>query len=1558
VREKTRNLSELPTDPRKVIEHIRRYEFGIGASLEGDGLVVFENMRRRYQNLLATIAEDLNSKESHFLLELVQNADDNSYAKGVEPSLSFAVERDRLVVVNNEKGFLPKNVAALCSAGESSKKNKTGYIGEKGIGFKSVFKVTDAPEVHSNGYHFQFNRTDPEDLLGYVVPHWKDPDFAVDGAVTTFVLPTREAKPFPRELLKDIDATLLLFLEKLRRLEVNAANGIARYVREDHGPITRLTTFTIAPDGTTDQSQRRFFRTTKKCDMSLLREPKREGVEETELLLAFPVSAEGEAAPNPASPTYAFLPIRDFGFSFCIQADFVLISSREGLHEDLEWNVVLRDQIAKAFVDAVKAFKSHPRLANTYLSFLPDYNAVHDPFFRAVVEQINDALGEADCVPVEFGEWRKPENVIIVSDDIRTLLSSQDAFTLFGAEYPSANFQATQQQLERIGCRVLKTSDVINVFIEHADWLAGKSTEWKAKFFAYLASPTRREHCVKEMKAVPCLPVADGRFEVPQKGSVFYPLSKSKKYDFEHELTILDGHFYDAALAALPEVKMLFDELGVKQDNPYELITSHIFKRHAQRPIDSNRKALIGHVRYTRDKLDMYLNLAVLKGQAESVALNALRSGLLIGTKKEEGSWLFQPPSKLYLGKEYRPDFDIETLLGDNLELTQLVSDAYVHRKRSNAGSEIVERELESWRRFFYRIGVNESPLVDQTSSQASCSPELKALLESEDSNVRRTTLECLDRHWHKYDDSLTYNYVIRRSMYTADTPFKNVLRATKTPTRRRTVNTLPQAYLDIEDVKSILGGNVAFVDADIKNPKFLDAAGITYKVNATACIKRLGQIRESKGGATREQVRTIYRRLEILWSAEKATIENAFARDPLILVGIGESSEWVHPIDACWRATNVKFLDTKHPPLQSQYAEHHTFFTKQLAVPHELPLAKWIDALASLPDIYDKEERQSVALAIYRRLNRELVPPLKLVPSWLQRFTTESLFLDHRGVLSPRSDALYANDDAVYAALFEDEPTISLLAITPDHLPSVNNLLVQVGVQRISTALNVQPVDGVMGETNQILTQKVHNLLGCIARIVYTQSHERFETAIKDKLFEQLRSLEIQIVPSLELEVLLGQVTRRTTGDAAPKNSQLLLRAGAPSHVDHVAKEIRRILRLPQVQEAPLGILLRSVNLQDAEDYLQVSRVSHLPSEEQALLDGIDVNPPQVMEEAPGQYEAISTPINEAMTVIESASVESPEKTPSEPAPHTSPAKVTTPPRAMDLPHPSGTAPSPRQPPTALIPANAPLEAPVPQPVLPETTIDPEPMRTRAPTPVFPSTETHSPRTRRRHRHDKPSRSFKRTKTGRLLSYVEQPDDDTILDGEGERNPEVAKRKKAVELAAVGYFMATASSRWKEVQVMSNPNNPGFDIRAIAHDGAEEFIEVKGQSHAWTEIGVALTPTELLKASKERERYWLCVVEYATDEDHRQLYLVNNPFGMADQFRFDKGWKRKAITIAAKPTRPKTGLYVTIAGEGKARILEVRGHGQLMKLNLQFADGRKRFNKLFEPNTMVLSID
>jgi hypothetical protein len=41
----------------------------------------------------------------------------------------------------------------------------------QGIGFKSVFRVTDAPQVHSNGFHVTFDITRHK-ALGYILPTW------------------------------------------------------------------------------------------------------------------------------------------------------------------------------------------------------------------------------------------------------------------------------------------------------------------------------------------------------------------------------------------------------------------------------------------------------------------------------------------------------------------------------------------------------------------------------------------------------------------------------------------------------------------------------------------------------------------------------------------------------------------------------------------------------------------------------------------------------------------------------------------------------------------------------------------------------------------------------------------------------------------------------------------------------------------------------------------------------------------------------------------------------------------------------------------------------------------------------------------------------------------------------------------------------------------------------------------------------------------------------------------------------------------------------------------
>ena len=84
------------------------------------------------------LSDSLYSDQTHFILELIQNADDNTYEDGILPTLQFRLFRAKLIVQCNEFGFTKDDVQAICRVDDSKKKGRKtidfGCIGEKGIG--------------------------------------------------------------------------------------------------------------------------------------------------------------------------------------------------------------------------------------------------------------------------------------------------------------------------------------------------------------------------------------------------------------------------------------------------------------------------------------------------------------------------------------------------------------------------------------------------------------------------------------------------------------------------------------------------------------------------------------------------------------------------------------------------------------------------------------------------------------------------------------------------------------------------------------------------------------------------------------------------------------------------------------------------------------------------------------------------------------------------------------------------------------------------------------------------------------------------------------------------------------------------------------------------------------------------------------------------------------------------------------------------------------------------------------------------------------------------------
>jgi HSP90 family molecular chaperone len=74
--------------------------------------------------------------------------------------LSFSYAPGSLRIDCNEVGFTAGNVEAICAINQSTKSAKKAdgeYIGEKGIGFKSVFKAADLVWISSHEYMFKLD---------------------------------------------------------------------------------------------------------------------------------------------------------------------------------------------------------------------------------------------------------------------------------------------------------------------------------------------------------------------------------------------------------------------------------------------------------------------------------------------------------------------------------------------------------------------------------------------------------------------------------------------------------------------------------------------------------------------------------------------------------------------------------------------------------------------------------------------------------------------------------------------------------------------------------------------------------------------------------------------------------------------------------------------------------------------------------------------------------------------------------------------------------------------------------------------------------------------------------------------------------------------------------------------------------------------------------------------------------------------------------------------------------------------------------------------------------
>lgn len=384
-------------------------------------------LNQDYLNLLKIIWKQMFQDRKHFLLELIQNADDAEYPNNEKPTIRFIIKESSLELQYNEKGFTTNDVIAITGVASTKpwkgEKTETGksshrYIGEKGIGFKSVFALADWVEIESPPWNFKLHRDTcivPEivTLKNLKKPHGTRIEVHFEDPKTTDIIAD--------ELFRFVDGQVesFLFLQTLSAFSVEDHRknpiqecGVIITPSDRSGNFLHLETYP-------GNQQRTYFYYSEdvKFSAELVKKRWEEiGSELDELrrkvIVAIPQTYKDSTIEN--GKLFCFLPTKiDLPVPFFLHVDGVTTADRERLQEEDSWNRHLFDKLPEVLLNAILDMRDYPEMVESIQNFIPVTSG--DGQLKSVFDDLIFRLNTAPWVRVLSGgktEWETPEKVV------------------------------------------------------------------------------------------------------------------------------------------------------------------------------------------------------------------------------------------------------------------------------------------------------------------------------------------------------------------------------------------------------------------------------------------------------------------------------------------------------------------------------------------------------------------------------------------------------------------------------------------------------------------------------------------------------------------------------------------------------------------------------------------------------------------------------------------------------------------------------------------------------------------------------------------------------------------------------------------------------------------------------------------------------------------------------------------------------------------------------------------------------------------------------------------
>ncbi len=342
---------------------------------------ILNDMLKRALSIIA----DLYSDPTHFIFEILQNAEDTKATM-----VSFQIIENDIIIEHNGKLFDIEDIQSITDIANSTKKEDINKIGKFGAGFKSVFAITDTPQIHSGNYHFK--------IQDYIVPI-EIKAIHTDDNITKIILPLKniEIKNKVSEKLKNLEIETLLFLNSINEIQYKTENSNGHYIKDDEQLVkNNYGRVFIVSEKDKEEESKEFFIINDDVV-----------IEDKSLKISIAYSIENnKVVKSDNSFLSVFFPTKEkTNLNFLLQAPYRTTPNRETIPFDNEQNIILTESLAKLVAKSLEIIKSEKLFDVDFLNILPIEKNYNNDFYIHIFNEVKVEFEKNSYIPTNINTF-------------------------------------------------------------------------------------------------------------------------------------------------------------------------------------------------------------------------------------------------------------------------------------------------------------------------------------------------------------------------------------------------------------------------------------------------------------------------------------------------------------------------------------------------------------------------------------------------------------------------------------------------------------------------------------------------------------------------------------------------------------------------------------------------------------------------------------------------------------------------------------------------------------------------------------------------------------------------------------------------------------------------------------------------------------------------------------------------------------------------------------------------------------------------------------------------